>query len=738
MTRQVVQQSTWIVPIILLFVAACNKFNSPPTNRSGTTFVLFAIGVVFYYALIIALWLLVTIGLSQGSFGLAWALGTLQLGLGPEGREQLAQYAPIFSALIIVVASQFRWVSGIDSAARSFCINLAAIPREADRLALELSQSTEFQPEDGLRKRVTTIVSENISPKALNFSGDGSLSANFTRAVTLYWLFVGSRHNGGLGVKGNVHSRAVYARIMQQGEEMVARAGRRYEDLIQTGLAYFTSSNPAKELREALSENVTEVSNLVCNLIARFVLSCEMTYSGRRERLHKMGFDASHQVPHFGPDKWATTILGVIVLSIAIMAFMPGTKPPEAGKILIIAITFGISIGFAVLGAIVVAQRFIEHQHGEKSTFPPIAELVIAALIVASLSAALRIGIPLVPVLIQGGSVGLQGVVVDFIARWPGIIVPFFCTISLGLLCSYVGSLSSSWRRAAGIGALGNALAFAIAGLLVGWLLKDDVKEQFYIHPEHATRIIMATTSMVGAIIGAWVLAVFNKSERVRKDEAARAADQRSVGIPELFFSASSTNLEAGPVPSEAASILGGYTRSNVERIEGRYVCFRPAFTSISVITAYIIIVRWDESACCLVFEEQDRVDAGHTQQGRVYIPDGRPFMSLVTVERGAMRLIMVSRPDGKELARGLILTLSNPGGANFTPASAPIVLKRLVDETPQLGFIRSDSPDYEGYRHELEKVAPVFGLFAPAPALGPSTEVTPSKVADVRLSVVR
>src|ERR1043166_3859692 len=273
-----------------------------------------------------------------------------------------------------------------------------------------------------------------------------------------------------------------------------------------------------------------------------------MTYSGRRERLHKMGFDASHQVPHFGPDKWATTILGVIVLSIAIMAFMPGTKPPEAGKILIIAITFGISIGFAVLGAIVVAQRFIEHQHGEKSTSPPIAELVIAALIVASLSAALRIGIPLVPVLIQGGSVGLQGVVVDFIARWPGIIVPFFCTISLGLLCSYVGSLSSSWRRVAGIGALGNAKAFAIAGLLVGWLLKDDVKEQFYIHPEHATRIIMATTSMVGAIIGAWVLAVFNKSERVRKDEAARAADQRSVGIPELFFSASSTNLEAGQI----------------------------------------------------------------------------------------------------------------------------------------------------------------------------------------------
>jgi hypothetical protein len=59
------------------------------------------------------------------------------------------------------------------------------------------------------------------------------------------------------------------------------------------------------------------------------------------------------------------------------------------------------------------------------------------------------------------------------------------------------------------------------------------------------------------------------------------------------------------------------------------------------------------------MFEEQARVDAGHTQCGRVYIPDGKPFMSLVTVERGAVRLIMVSRPDGDTSARGLLMTLS-------------------------------------------------------------------------------
>ena len=67
------------------------------------------------------------------------------------------------------------------------------------------------------------------------------------------------------------------------------------------------------------------------------------------------------------------------------MLFMPGTRPIGIGKALTIAITFGVSMGFAVLGAIVVAQRFIERHQGNKTAFPPIAELILAALIVVGL-----------------------------------------------------------------------------------------------------------------------------------------------------------------------------------------------------------------------------------------------------------------------------------------------------------------------------------------------------------------
>lgn len=98
-----------------------------------------------------------------------------------------------------------------------------------------------------------------------------------------------------------------------------------------------------------------------------------------------------------------------------------------------------------------------------------------------------------------------------------------------------------------------------------------------------------------------------------------------------------------------------------------------------------------------------------------MYIPLSKPFFSLITIDDGAVRLIMVSRPHVEGLARGLIMTLSNPAGVQFTPASAPVVLRRLGEEVPQLGFIHAGAPDYDRYKKELESVVPAFGILTPA-----------------------
>jgi hypothetical protein len=423
-----ISSSEWVIPALLLFLIAWNKFNIP-TNRSGTTFALFFCGVVFYYALILALWLLVSISvIGFGRF----------VPLALESREQIAQYAPIFAALIIVVASQFPSVSRIDTAARTFCISLAAIPREADLLSVELAQADFEPPTEQLRQQVTRFISENINSEAVNFGRDGTLSARFTRAVALHWLFIRPKDDGiPLEFSTSAYGKSAYSAIMSFHEPMANRANARYEEMIRESLAYFTSAHPTKELEEALSKTITEVSNLVCSLIARYVLYSDVTQRGRRRRLSSMGFGAVHPIPTFGMDQWAATILAVVILSIVMMVLMPGTKHLAAGKILTIAITFAVSIGFAVMAAVVVARRFKERHKGKKRAYPPVAELLVAALIVVGLSIAIR---PLIPVLIEGNgaAAALQDIVSQFWERSPGLITPFTCTFSLGLLCSYV------------------------------------------------------------------------------------------------------------------------------------------------------------------------------------------------------------------------------------------------------------------------------------------------------------
>ena len=222
------------------------------------------------------------------------------------------------------------------------------------------------------------------------------------------------------------------------------------------------------------------------------------------------------------------------------------------------------------------------------------------------------------PALIQGGISRLPDIIAQFVQRWPGTIVPFSCTISLGLLCCYLGSRRWSWISVAAVGALGNWLAFIPAGLFVAWMLDDSVLRQFYDDLDLGRRTIVISTSFTGLVIGAIVLAQFKRSERARKEIIESAANSLPASSPGRCIEAPAEDLEgAKSRKSETArQNFGGYSRSQVLQLEGRYVCFRPTFTSTDVITAYLIIVRWDDAESCLLFEEESRADAGHTRKG--------------------------------------------------------------------------------------------------------------------------
>jgi hypothetical protein len=165
--QYLVHSSEWIISAPVLFAVAWVRFNQPPTNRSGTTLVLFSIGLTLYCLLVAVLWLMLITAVGQG-VGIGFEKLSLALGrANPRAQVEFAEHAPLVAALLIVAATQVPWVQEIDDKARTFCIELAAIPREADRLALELAQLAEFRPRtERLREKISEVINEAIGAAA--------------------------------------------------------------------------------------------------------------------------------------------------------------------------------------------------------------------------------------------------------------------------------------------------------------------------------------------------------------------------------------------------------------------------------------------------------------------------------------------------------------------------------------------------------------------------------------------
>jgi DNA-binding Xre family transcriptional regulator len=161
---------------------------------------------------------------------------------------------------------------------------------------------------------------------------------------------------------------------------------------------------------------------------------------------------------------------------------------------------------------------------------------------------------------------------------------------------------------------------------------------------------------------------------------------------------------KAGEGGEIAPLYMGAYSRAAVDHYIGHYLTLRPSFSVADVIVAYRTEITWDRDWPSLLFQESNRPDAPYSHRGRLYIPASSMFIHLVSLTKGAMRMIVVSQLDQGGAMRGLITTL-NKRGATLTPVSSPLVLLK-VDEslsaTDTYGEITVDHPRHAEYRRVL------------------------------------
>jgi hypothetical protein len=120
---------------------------------------------------------------------------------------------------------------------------------------------------------------------------------------------------------------------------------------------------------------------------------------------------------------------------------------------------------------------------------------------------------------------------------------------------------------------------------------------------------------------------------------------------------------------------------------------------------AYRTDITWDDEWPSLLFQERDRPDKPFLHRGRVYIPTSSSYIHLVSLTKGAMRMVMVSQLGPAGQMRGLITTLHKQRAA-FVPVSAPIAYVQREDFSGLvLGEIPATRAATAGYRQILDEV---------------------------------
>ena len=144
---------------------------------------------------------------------------------------------------------------------------------------------------------------------------------------------------------------------------------------------------------------------------------------------------------------------------------------------------------------------------------------------------------------------------------------------------------------------------------------------------------------------------------------------------------------------------MGAYTKAAVDHYIGTYLTVRPSVSMPESYVAYRTDIIWDPTWPSLLFEESGRPDVAYEHRGRIYVPASSMFVHLVSLTKGAMRMIMLSQLDQTGYMRGLITTL-NKQGAVLIPVCSPIVYVQRQDIADnELGEIAPGHTCYEAYR---------------------------------------
>lgn len=308
------EQLDLLIGAAFVLVAAADRFNTPPTNRSSTTALRYHLAALGYMA--VGLTLFFSILAFPQALNIAPAIGTVGPSL-PPWAERLS--TPLLVALLLtVLLPKIPLLGDGDDWIRKQLQKMGAIPYEARRMSAELRRS-EF--------RIPLSRQAEIKKHLAN-EGFSSLDVVFEESSTPQYVWT------------------KISALMVQLEEwesdrkfigFVARFAAEYDDLkksyrqlspraktcfrLMRDLSIDASDSRGNEMalqyQADFAEQCTDLLNKICDFISRGLLQCGPTYGARVTRLAALGFNVHLVRPRLTLNQLMLLfgVVGIVMLS---------------------------------------------------------------------------------------------------------------------------------------------------------------------------------------------------------------------------------------------------------------------------------------------------------------------------------------------------------------------------------------------------------------------------------------
>jgi hypothetical protein len=196
----------------------------------------------------------------------------------------------------------------------------------------------------------------------------------------------------------------------------------------------------------------------------------------------------------------------------------------------------------------------------------------------------------------------------------------------------------------------------------------------------------------------------------------------------------SSPGAEAARPPHTADGLHGSYTKEQCREYTGFFFAYRRTFSNPQNFDRSLFEFTWSGERSCLVFTETQTYPTPkglelRTHKGEVFFNRDAPLVHLMITDRGAVRLLTLSRLRVDDATLHGIILSQYRKGTNYAPSIAPIMLQRQdlaatrEDLLPQIGVIRPQTADYPWVAKYLIEIERDIGVFALASRMATTQE---------------